>query len=273
VPCLSAAKAIPYVVKPTATIVGQALGMSCHYTAADLQFACKAGTAALITCYGLVKSGTVAYGLALGADTAQAKPGDVLEYSAGAGGAAYIIGSDEQKFIATIDTISSMTTNTPDFWRRNHESYPSHAVRFTGEPAYIKHVIASTQQIMDQEHCTPQNFDHVVFHQPNGKFPVLVARRLGFTETQLRLGLLVSSIGNCYSASSLIGLSAVLDGAREGQKILLTSYGSGSGCDSMIITTTKRLSFVQKVATTTQEYIQKKRYISYHEYRKRMESL
>jgi hydroxymethylglutaryl-CoA synthase len=273
VPFLSAAKAIPYAVKPTATIVGQALGMSCHHTAADLQFACKAGTAALLTCYGLVKSGTVAYGLAVGADTAQAKPGDVLEYSASAGSAAYIIGSDEQKLVATIDALYSMTTNTPDFWRRNHERYPSHAVRFTGEPAYIKHVIASTQQILDQVHCTPQDFDHVVFHQPNGKFPVLVARRLGFTDVQLNLGLLVSSLGNCYSASSLVGLSAVLDGAREGQKILLTSYGSGSGCDSMVITTTKRLPLVQKIVKTTQVYIQEKRYVSYQEYRSRMESL
>lgn len=272
-PYLSAAKAIPYVVKPTATIVGQALGMSCHYTAADLQFACKAGTAAFVTCYGLVKSGTVIYGLALGADTAQAKPGDVLEYSAGAGSAAYIIGSDEQKFVASIDAISSVTTNTPDFWRRNHESYPSHAVRFTGEPAYIKHVIASSQKIMDQYGWRSQDFDHVVFHQPNGKFPVLVARRLGFTSAQLKLGLLVSSIGNCYSASSLIGLSAVLDGARDGQRILLTSYGSGSGCDSIILTTTKRLPLVQKIVKTIDAYIQKKQYVSYHEYRKRMESL
>ncbi len=272
-PYLSAAKVIPYVVKPTATIVGQALGLSCHYTAADFQFACKAGTAALVACYGLVKSGTIAYGLALGADTAQAKPGDVLEYSAGAGGAAYIIGSDEKKLIATIDAVSSMTTNTPDFWRRHHESYPSHAVRFTGEPAYIKHVIASTRQIMDRERCLAKDFDHVVFHQPNGKFPALVARRLGFSEAQLKLGFLVSSIGNCYSASSLIGLSAVFDKACEGQKILLTSYGSGSGCDSVIITTTKRLSLVQEIAKTTQEYIQKKCYISYHEYRRRMESI
>jgi hydroxymethylglutaryl-CoA synthase len=35
----------PYAVKPTATIVAEAIGAAPHLTAADLEFACKAGTA------------------------------------------------------------------------------------------------------------------------------------------------------------------------------------------------------------------------------------
>ena len=40
--------------------------------------------------YGLVKAGEVKYGLGIGADTSQGAPGDALEYTASAGGTAYI---------------------------------------------------------------------------------------------------------------------------------------------------------------------------------------
>ena len=82
----------PYAVKPTGTIVAEAIGCSHEMTCADYEFACKAGTAAIQTTMGLVKSKMVKLGLAIGSDTAQGRPGDALEYSAAAGGAAYIIG-------------------------------------------------------------------------------------------------------------------------------------------------------------------------------------
>ena len=84
----------PYAVKPTATIVGEAIGAGTEFTAADTEFACKAGTAGIQMVMGLIKGGYIDYGLAIGADTAQSKPGDALEYTAAAGGAAFIIGKE-----------------------------------------------------------------------------------------------------------------------------------------------------------------------------------
>ncbi|OYT35425.1 hydroxymethylglutaryl-CoA synthase, partial [Archaeoglobales archaeon ex4484_92] len=123
----------PYAVKPTSTIVGEALGVGNSYFTADLEFACKAGTAGIQICYAMVKADMVKYGLAIGTDTSQARPGDALEYSASAGGAAFIIGRDP---IAEIEATYSFTTDTPDFWRRDLQPYPSHGGRFTGIPAY-----------------------------------------------------------------------------------------------------------------------------------------
>ncbi len=84
----------PYAVKPSGTVVAAALGLSTRLLVADLEFACKAGTAAIGCCYGLSKAGEIDYGLAIGADTAQSRPGDILEYTAEAGGAAFVIGPD-----------------------------------------------------------------------------------------------------------------------------------------------------------------------------------
>ncbi len=86
----------PYAVKPTSTLVAEAIGAVPNTQAADWEFACKAGTEAMVAAMGLVGSGMGHYAMAIGMDTAQGKPGDALEYTAGAGGGAYIIGPADE---------------------------------------------------------------------------------------------------------------------------------------------------------------------------------
>ena len=138
----------PYAVKPTSTIVAEAIGAVPHTQAADWQFACKAGTEAMQAAIGFVGSGMANYALAIGMDTAQGRPGDALEYTAGAGGAAYLIGPAEES-LAIFEGSLSYVTDTPDFWRRQYEHYPEHGSRFTGEPAYFKHVMSAASEIME----------------------------------------------------------------------------------------------------------------------------
>ncbi|MFW6145056.1 MAG: hydroxymethylglutaryl-CoA synthase, partial [Candidatus Natronoplasma sp.] len=152
----------PYAVKPTATIVAASLAASPDLTAADYEFACKAGTAAFQTCMGLVASGMIKNGMAIGADTSQGAPGDALEYSAAAGGAAYIIGSEN--ILAKIEHTCSYTTDTPDFWRREGEKYPQHGGRFTGKPAYFKHITNCTNKLLEETGKEPEDYDYAVFH-------------------------------------------------------------------------------------------------------------
>lgn len=255
----------PYAVKPTGSIVAQALGMSNEYTTADFEFACKAGTAAMQASLALVKSGMAKYAIAGGCDTAQARPGDALDYTAASGGALFVIGKNPA---AEINETVSYTSDTPDFWRREKQPYPAHAGAFTGEPAYFKHIITATEILMKKVKAEPKDYDYAIFHQPNGKFPERVAKMLGFTKEQIKPGLLVERIGNTYSGSSLLGLAAVLDIAKPGQRILLTSYGSGAGSDSFDITVNNSISDLQKRTKKVEEYIKKKKYVSYTEYLK-----
>lgn len=263
----------PYAVKPSSTIVGEAIGASNDYTAADLQFACKAGTAAIQICSGLCGSGMIEYGLAIGADTAQGAPGDALEYSAAAGGAAFIIGSKKREMLATIDYTYSYSSDTPDFWRRKIAKYPSHGGRFTGEPAYFKHVESATRGILERTGMKISDFDYVVFHMPNGKFPSNMADKFGVPREKLEPGFIVSKIGNTYSGCSILGLTRVLDIAKPGQKILLTSYGSGAGSDSFIMTVTNAIEEKRDLAKKTDDYVNDKKYVSYTTYAKFREKI
>ena len=82
----------PYAVKPSSTIVAEAIGAVPNTQAADWEFACKAGTEAMQAAMGFVGSGMAKYALSIGMDTAQGRPGDALEYTAAAGGAAILVG-------------------------------------------------------------------------------------------------------------------------------------------------------------------------------------
>ena len=256
----------PYAVKPTATIVAAAISAPHSITAADFEFACKAGTAAIQTCMGLVALNKITYGMAIGADVSQSSPGDALEYAAGAGGAAFVIG--QERIVAEIEEYASFTSDTPDFWRRDLQKYPAHGGRFTGEPAYFRHTISASAALMEKVGLRPSDFDFAVFHQPNGKFPLKAAKTLGFTTAQLQPGLMVTHFGNTYSASSLIGLAATLDMAAPSQRILLTSFGSGAGSDAFALQVTDRIEEVREKAPKVEDFLLSKRYLDYAAYAK-----
>ncbi|MBU0662663.1 MAG: hydroxymethylglutaryl-CoA synthase [Candidatus Diapherotrites archaeon] len=262
----------PYAVKPTSTIVGDAIGAAPEYMAADLEFACKAGTAGLQMCMGFCESGMIDYGMAIGADTAQGKPGDALEYTAGSGGAAFIVGRKPKEIIANINDTFSFTTDTPDFWRRQHAEFPEHGGRFTGEPAYFRHVIGATKGLLNKTNEKITDFDYVVFHQPNGKFPLRVGKILGVAAEKITQGLLTPLIGNTYSGATMVGLASVLDAAKPGDKILAVSYGSGAGSDAFSITATKNIS-TKRAKVPLLKMIEEKKYIDYAMYAKHRRKL
>jgi hydroxymethylglutaryl-CoA synthase len=253
----------PYAVKPSGTVVAEVLGLGNDLMTADFEFACKAGTAAMQCCQALVKSEMIDYGLAIGADTSQGRPGDALEYTAAAGGAAFIIGREP---LAIMDATCSFTTDTSDFWRRSMEDYPKHGARFTGKPAYFKHVTSAGQMLLEKTGTNPEDYDYAVFHMPNGKFPTTAAKMLGFTPEQIERGLVVTRIGNSYSGSSPVGLTNILDAAQPGQKIFMVSYGSGAGSDAFCFTVTDKIQERRELAPSTEQYISKKTNIDYGMY-------
>jgi len=257
----------PYAVKPSGTVVAEALGATPECHTADFEFACKAGSEGMFVALNLVKAGAVKYGLAVGADTSQGAPGDALEYSAAAGAAAFLFGT-ENILAEEVATYAYMT-DTPDFWRREYQYYPRHGGRFTGDPAYFKHITGAAEGILAKAQMKPSDFAFVVFHQPNGKFPFRVGEILGFSKKQVETGWLVNKLGNTYSGSSPLGLTAILDVAKPGDMILMVSYGSGAGSDAFIWRVTPRIAEVQELAPRTRDLLDKNKvYLEYGAYAK-----
>lgn len=267
----------PYAVKPTATILAEALAATPEVMACDLEFACKAGTAAVQICMGLCGSNMIEYGLGVGTDTSQSRPGDALEYTASAGAGAILVGRQKDEFVAKIDSTYSFTTDTPDFWRRQHAEFPTHGGRFTGTPAYFRHVMGATQGLFEKTGIKANEVDYFVFHQPNGKFPLEAAKKMGIDPEKVKPGLMTPYIGNTYSGASMIGLCAVLDIAKPGQKIVVSSFGSGAGSDSFLLETTDLLPKKrERVPHPLKWYVDQKKYLDYGLYvkhRRKLKSL
>jgi len=243
----------PYAVKPSGTTVAEAIGATPDIHCADFEFACKAGSEAMFVALSHIESNAMRYALAIAADTSQGAPSDALEYAASAGAAAFIMGKDN--LIAECLYTHSYMTDMPDFWRREHQFYPQHGGRFTGEEAYFAHTRGATTAILKKSGMKPEDFAYAVFHQPNGKFPQRVAFELGFTQKQIDPGWLAPTLGNTYSGASPIGLTATLDVAQPGDMILMCSYGSGAGSDAFIWKVTELINEVRDKAVHTRKLL------------------
>ncbi len=262
----------PYAVKPSGTILIDALGIGPEVHVADYEFACKAGTEAMYVAYSHVKAGNMAYAMGIGADTSQGAPGDALEFTASAGGSAFIMGAEN--VVAAIEHTYSFTSDTGDFWRREGRKYPRHGGRFTGEPAYFRHVLSAGSGILERSGLKASDFAYAVFHMPNGKFPQKAGKTLGFTKEQMEPGWIVPRMGNTYSGSSPTGFSATLDVAKPGDRILLVSFGSGAGSDAFIFRVTEEIDVVRNLAPTLNSMLdENKTYLTYGEYLKHYDKI
>ncbi len=114
------------------------------------------------------------------------RPGDALEYSASAGGAAFVIGRERVIAASIARSPTRPTRRTSGAARAS--GIPSHGGRFTGRARLLP--ARDRMRPADDGACRdarPKDYAHVVFHQPNGKFPQRVGKQLGFTDAQMKL--------------------------------------------------------------------------------------
>ena len=268
----------PYAVNPIASKVAQVLKLGEEekaegvqgIDAVDTEFACKAATSMFKDSAALVyyPKSPMKYAMVIGTDNSQAaprgEPGGELDFFVGFGGCAFIFGMED--VIAELEGWYSCSSDTPDFWRRDLEPYPRHGGRFTGEPAYFKHIVKAGNKLMEKLGLKPSDFDYFVCHQPNPRWPIRAARALGFKQEQHMPGLRVTKFGNTYSGSSPIGLASVLDEAKAYDRIMVVGYGSGAGSDAYSFVVTNQIKKKQRRRKFTVRHQAESEFIEYVDY-------
>jgi len=266
----------PYAVKPIASKVAQVLKLGEEdedlqgVDAVDTEFACKAATSMFKDAASLVNypKSNIQYAMVIGTDNSQAAPRDCpggeLDLFVGYGGCCFIFG--KRDVIAEIEGWYSCTSDTPDFWRRDGEPYPMHGGRFTGDPAYFKHIRKAAKKLMERLNLQVSDISYFIAHQPNVQFPVKIAKDLGFKEEQYLPSLQVAKFGNTYSSSSPVGLAAALDIAKPDERVLIVSYGSGAGSDAYSLITTSQILDKRRHQKLTVKYQAENPFLEYLDY-------
>lgn len=278
----------PYAVGQIARHVASFVGVGNHVFTSDLEGACNSGMQAVSFVESDIKAGKIEYGLAIGSDVAQAPRGDPLEYAAGAGAGAFVLGK-EGDFVATIEDIAPYSSLTMDFWRREEVPVPSHLGRTTVE-AYIQHVIGAMAELLRKHNdLRISDFDHVTFHQPSGYMPLKacktlvqphsnpsgsdIAERMKLTEEDIerkvKPWLRVLDTGNTYAASTPIATASILDKSKSGDNILAVSYGSGAYANATWLKVQEGIKKKVGLVPTVEDYVNRRtemRLQTYHDH-------
>jgi len=275
----------PYAVGTIARHVASFTGIGNRVYVSDLEGACNAGMQAFNFIEGQVANGKIDYGLAIGADVAQAPQGDPLEYACGAGAGAFVLGKD--KVVASIEDAAAYSSLTMDFWRRDGMPYPSHFGRTTVE-AYVRHVIGAIEHLLSKHpDLKLMDFDYLTFHQPSGYMPLKACKTLSqnkiesledrgletrirltpeFVEEKVKPWLRVLDTGNTYAASTPIAVCDILDHATPGENILAVSYGSGAYTIATWLKVQEGILTKRGRTPTVEQYLTRRREIKLETY-------
>lgn len=256
----------PWISNPSSTLIAESIGMGPNIMCGDIQFSGKSGTAAIQVCLGLVESGLVKRGLAIGADTLNrhVSPGELYEYVASAGATAFIVG--DEKVIARVQGTQSFATSFCDWFRIEGERYiktPTMDIPDSLRIGLVNHVLPAVQELNKKLGLKPEDYTYAVFQQPYGFVPFMLGAALGFKESQVALGEVSEKIGDCGAASALLGLANVLDNAKPGDRILLASYGFGAGSDAFSLEVTQEIEQCRGKAPLVKDLLANKTMVDY----------
>ena len=93
-----------------------------------------------------------------------------------------------------------------------------------------------------------------------------MAKECGFSDSQVSPCLVTSIIGDAGASSTLLGLVKILDQADVGDRVLINSYGSGSGSNTLSFKMGQQILKKRERAPLLAHYISDKEYIDYLTY-------
>lgn len=258
----------PYAEKLSSSTVAAALNTGSEIFIADFGYSTKAGTSALLSCLDFVSSNRGKLGLTVASDNPEAMPDEPIEHGLGAGSAALLVGKNN--IVARVeDTHSSSLEIIGERYRRHGKQFlKDSGIRAYTEQAFNQALTISVTNLLKRLGAKAEDFAYAVFQQYDGRSPYDVGRKLGFKDSQISPSMVVTKIGDAGCASPLIGLCAVLDLVKPGDRILVASYGSGAGSDAVSFLVTDHIEEHQNEGPLLEDYLTKKEYVDYITYLK-----
>ncbi len=201
----------------------------------ELKQACYSATAALRMAMGLVTMRPQSKVLVVASDIARYTLGSPGESTQGCGAVAFTVSMDPRLLVLDPEA-GFYADDVMDFWRPNYLSEALVDGKYS-TMIYIKALKESWKQYAEESGRSLNDFSRFCYHIPFTRMAEKAHQKLAWNASSekrfvaLRESLIYSrAAGNCYSASLYIGLTSLLDNAKEcldGRRIGFYSYGSG----------------------------------------------
>jgi hydroxymethylglutaryl-CoA synthase len=235
-----ASTSLPFAERQNSAIVSEALDLRAGVRTADFSGSLKSGTTALLSAFDAASNGTSI--MVCASDNRVGKPGSSQEHTFGDGAAALLAGTEG--VIAEFKGSYSVSHDFVDYRRISEERF-SHGweERWIRDEGYMKIIPEAALGLAQKYNVKITDFAKIIIACPVAAALRGLIKAFGAQPEQIQDNL-VDNVGDTGAAMPLLMLSAALEDANPGDKILVISYGNGS--DALFFEVTDEIKKVQK---------------------------
>ncbi len=233
-----ASTTLPFADRQNAGIVSTALNLKSNIVTSDFTSAQKAGTNALLTAIESVKGGERKNILVTAADKRETKPAYFYEMWFGDGAAAFMIG--DTNVIAEYKGSYSVSYDFVDHYRSAFKKYDyTWEERWVRDEGYAKIIPEAVNGLLKKLKITIKDVDKMVYPCFFKAEHRNIAKKLGAPPDKV-VDNLHEVCGETGTAHPLLMMTAALDDAKPGDKIVMASFGQG--CSAFLFEVTQNIT-------------------------------
>ena len=259
----------PLVEQHISPILAETLRLPPQASVLDFTGSINAVGTALSQCLMAIEAKRIKCGVVVGTENRPVGPGSDGEVNLGAAAVTMVIGTEGT--IADIEGVASFQSLFYDRWRNVKDPWVSNYfdIRFDREYGYQHHIVNAAKGLMEKVGKKPADYNYAIFPQTDARLPAGAGKALG---TKNVFPDLTGAIGDVGGVSSFLCLAGVLDQAKPGERILVTSYGSGAATAYSIVVK-EGIEKKRGKTKTLENYIARKAYVDYPAYLRLMGNL
>jgi len=254
---------LPYKERQNAGIIATALNLRPDIRTADFAGSTKSGTAALLSAYDAIKSGSLKNVLVCTADCRVGKPGSFQEEAYGDGAAAFLLG--ESDVIASFLGSHSVSYDFMDSWMLDIDRFNKIAEsRWIREEGYTKFIPEAVSGLLKKCNLSSKDIAKAGYPCLYVREHTGIGKRLGLEPGQIQEHML-DTVGNTGAAYPLILLVAALENANANDNVIVASFGNGS--DALCFQATEKITGMKGKRRGVRDYLAAKQMLtSYQKY-------
>ncbi|KPA13756.1 Short-chain dehydrogenase/reductase SDR [Candidatus Magnetomorum sp. HK-1] len=237
-----ASTTLPYADRQNAGIMSTALNLRDDIVTTDFTASQRVGTTALVTALDSIKGGERNNILVTAADRRETKSAYFYEMWFGDGAAALIVG--DKNVIAEYKGSYSLSYDFADHYRGRLNEYDYvWEERWARDEGYSKIIPEAIQGLLDKLNTGIDEIDLLVYPCFFKAEHKKIAKKLGAKPEQVMENL-HEMCGETGCAHAMVMLSAALEKAKPGQRILVAGFGQG--CNALLFEVTENITKLEK---------------------------